>query len=87
MRGATFCYHEGMSICPICGGEVKPRGANKAYPFCAARCQSIDLGKWLNEEYRVPASPSAADEDGDEELLAELAALEGDSPTKRDMRH
>ncbi|GMV97424.1 MAG: DNA gyrase inhibitor YacG [Phycisphaerae bacterium] len=22
-------------------------------PFCSKRCQLIDLGKWLNEEYRV----------------------------------
>ncbi|MBX3188101.1 MAG: DNA gyrase inhibitor YacG [Labilithrix sp.] len=46
-----------MSICPICGEEVKPRAANKAFPFCTARCKSIDLGKWLSEEYRVPAGP------------------------------
>ena len=43
-----------MSICPICGAEVTPRSANKAFPFCTARCKSIDLGKWLNEDYRVP---------------------------------
>jgi len=23
------------------------------YPFCSERCQLIDLGKWLDEEYRV----------------------------------
>jgi uncharacterized protein len=22
-------------------------------PFCSPRCQLIDLGKWLNEEYRI----------------------------------
>jgi len=54
-----------MSICPICGEEVAPRSANKTFPFCNARCQSIDLGKWLNEEYRVPATPDEAGE-GDE---------------------
>lgn len=59
-----------MSICPICGGEVKPRAANKAHPFCSARCKSIDLGKWLSEEYRVPgpetddALPSASGASG-----------------------
>jgi endogenous inhibitor of DNA gyrase (YacG/DUF329 family) len=71
-----------MSICPICGEEVTPRSANKAFPFCTARCKSIDLGKWLNEDYRVPATPDEAGE-GDE-------ASEGETPAaaaKPDMRH
>lgn len=70
-----------MSICPICGEEVTPRSANKAFPFCNARCKSIDLGKWLNEEYRVPATPDEAGE-GDEGE-PETATAEG----KPDMRH
>ena len=24
-------------------------------PFCSDRCRLLDLGKWLGEEYRVPA--------------------------------
>jgi endogenous inhibitor of DNA gyrase (YacG/DUF329 family) len=23
-------------------------------PFCSQRCRQIDLGRWLNEEQRVP---------------------------------
>ena len=53
-----------MSICPICGAEVAPRSGNKAFPFCTARCKSIDLGKWLNEDYRVPTQ-EAPDQAGD----------------------
>ncbi|MDB4939167.1 MAG: hypothetical protein JWP87_6139 [Labilithrix sp.] len=75
-----------MSICPICGSEVAPRSANKAFPFCTARCKSIDLGKWLNEEYRVPATPDEAGE-GDESEDAPAVASEGDFPGKPDMRH
>lgn len=79
-----------MSICPICGEEVTPRSANKAFPFCTARCKSIDLGKWLNEEYRVPATPDEAGE-GDEHALELDApgpgAEDGHSPGKPDMRH
>ncbi|MBS2015501.1 MAG: DNA gyrase inhibitor YacG [Deltaproteobacteria bacterium] len=52
-----------MSICPICGAEVKPRGVNKAHPFCSARCKSIDLGKWLNEDYRVHTEEHPIDDD------------------------
>jgi endogenous inhibitor of DNA gyrase (YacG/DUF329 family) len=37
--------------CPICNKET-----DKSYrPFCSKRCADIDLGKWLNEEYSVPA--------------------------------
>ena len=58
-----------MSICPICGAEVAPRSGNIAFPFCNARCKSIDLGKWLNEDYRVPATPDESGE-GDEDAPA-----------------
>lgn len=23
------------------------------FPFCSKRCKAMDLGRWLNEEYRV----------------------------------
>jgi endogenous inhibitor of DNA gyrase (YacG/DUF329 family) len=25
------------------------------FPFCSARCKTIDLGRWLGETYRIPA--------------------------------
>jgi endogenous inhibitor of DNA gyrase (YacG/DUF329 family) len=37
--------------CPICG---KPAGASHR-PFCSARCATIDLGRWLKGDYRIPA--------------------------------
>lgn len=77
-----------MSICPICGEEVTPRSANKAFPFCSARCKSIDLGKWLTEEYRVPATPDEAGEGGAEEGEGTEGSGEGPAaPGKPDMRH
>lgn len=76
-----------MSICPICGEEVTPRSENKAFPFCSARCKSIDLGKWLSEEYRVPATPNEAG-DGDEGSDGDEAAVERAAAAgKPDMRH
>jgi endogenous inhibitor of DNA gyrase (YacG/DUF329 family) len=50
-----------MSRCPICGRSATPRAENAAFPFCSARCRQIDLGKWLSEEYRVPAVESETD--------------------------
>jgi endogenous inhibitor of DNA gyrase (YacG/DUF329 family) len=41
--------------CPKCGKPVAPRTANEGFPFCSERCRLLDLGKWLSEEYRVPA--------------------------------
>jgi endogenous inhibitor of DNA gyrase (YacG/DUF329 family) len=37
--------------CPICGKQT----AATYRPFCSRRCADIDLGRWLNESYRVPA--------------------------------
>lgn len=45
--------------CPICSKEAAPRG-EPCYPFCSKRCQLIDLGHWLDEDYRIP------DADGDQ---------------------
>lgn len=55
-----------MPKCPICDKDVAPRPGNPAFPFCSPRCKTIDLGKWLNEEYRIPVGDAEGDEgDGD----------------------
>jgi endogenous inhibitor of DNA gyrase (YacG/DUF329 family) len=41
--------------CPICRTRLdvaKPEDAPYR-PFCSKRCKLVDLGRWLNEEYRV----------------------------------
>jgi len=30
-------------------------------PFCSARCRTIDLGAWANEQYRVAATEENAE--------------------------
>src|SRR6202042_23443 len=47
-----------MPRCPICKKAVRPRVENAGFPFCSSRCKLVDLGKWLNEEYRVPVEES-----------------------------
>ena len=37
------------------------------YPFCSARCRKIDLGRWLGEQYRVPAADQTKPEDESKE--------------------
>lgn len=48
-----------MSQCPVCS---KPTVSDFA-PFCSRHCQNIDLLKWLNEDYRVPAKGWSEEED------------------------
>ena len=49
--------------CPTCRGPAKlAKDGNKAFPFCCTRCQLVDLGRWLDEEYRVPGEPVDPDE-------------------------
>lgn len=48
--------------CPICRRPAAERTAEHSpWPFCSHRCRLIDLGKWLGEEYRVPAEPTGAE--------------------------
>jgi endogenous inhibitor of DNA gyrase (YacG/DUF329 family) len=49
--------------CPICR-----RKASEAYrPFCTKRCADIDLSRWLNGVYAIPACPH--DEQDDDESV------------------
>lgn len=52
-----------MASCPICERPAPPRAENPSFPFCGPRCKTIDLGKWVNEEYRIPAVEMDDDED------------------------
>jgi endogenous inhibitor of DNA gyrase (YacG/DUF329 family) len=61
-----------MAICPICGAESKPRSENPAFPFCNARCKTVDLGKWLNEDYRIAEDDSSEDDESDREVQDEI---------------
>jgi hypothetical protein len=47
--------------CAICG---RPRVA-KYDPFCSRRCADVDLYRWLNGNYVIPASDEAEAERGD----------------------
>ncbi len=47
--------------CPVC----RKVGAQAHRPFCSKRCADIDLGRWLNEDYRIPAE-EVAELDDDE---------------------
>ena len=37
--------------CPTCARSPQ----QEFRPFCSKRCADLDLGMWLNEDYRIPA--------------------------------
>lgn len=47
--------------CPICKNPVKD--THPEFPFCSARCRTIDLGRWGDGHYVVstPLSDAAQD--------------------------
>ena len=46
--------------CPTCGKPAEWKD-NPFRPFCSERCQMVDLGRWVEGEYRVPGEPMPED--------------------------
>ncbi len=68
-RGAVSHSRMTEYTCAICKKAVTYAGPLPAlYPFCSPRCQWVDLGHWLNEQYVInrELSPEEAAELGDE---------------------
>jgi endogenous inhibitor of DNA gyrase (YacG/DUF329 family) len=50
--------------CPTCKAECgNPR--SPFAPFCSERCKLVDLGRWLNEEFRIPGDASELEDERD----------------------
>lgn len=54
--------------CQVCKKKLKAAGGKKVeeskyFPFCSDRCRLVDLGAWLEEDYRVEVEE---DEDFDD---------------------
>ncbi len=61
---------EGARVpCPICK-RISEFFADPVGPFCSRRCKSIDLGKWLSEDYRIsePMDPDPFREEPPDDL-------------------
>jgi len=57
--------------CPVCHCEFQPETTD-AMPFCGDRCRTIDLGRWLDEGYRLPNVPNPeADETPEDDWARE----------------
>jgi len=53
-----------MPRCPVCDAPVNLQ-STPTVPFCSDRCRLIDLGRWLDESYGVPAPPPEDDEEAE----------------------
>jgi len=47
--------------CPTCGKPVEWKD-NPSRPFCSDRCRLVDLGRWVEGEYRVPGESIPSDQ-------------------------
>ncbi len=61
--------------CPICSRpfEAESLDAHSSFPFCSPRCRLVDLGRWIDGAYAIPAGeapgggePPLRDEEEDE---------------------
>ena len=47
--------------CPIC----RSKSAQAYRPFCSKRCADVDLARWLNGSYAIPAAEEDEPDDAD----------------------
>lgn len=47
--------------CPICKTEMEVPSDYETRPFCSPRCKKLDLGNWLEGNYRLPRELSPED--------------------------
>jgi hypothetical protein len=44
--------------CPTCKKNFdNTADRQEFFPFCSSRCKLVDLGSWLNSEYKIAESP------------------------------
>jgi endogenous inhibitor of DNA gyrase (YacG/DUF329 family) len=56
-----------QTLCPICRKPVADAPANPTYPFCCDRCKLIDLGRWLDGKYAIPAASRREETDSSDD--------------------
>ena len=52
--------------CSTCNKNFDDKKSNERspfWPFCSKRCKMVDLGKWVNEEYKIPIRQAPSEED------------------------
>lgn len=67
--GKSTCYADRVpASCPVCKRRVITETPES--PFCSERCRLVDLGRWLEGDYRIPdpdpVPPYVPDAEADE---------------------
>jgi uncharacterized protein len=68
--------------CPTCKRRVRVQRKDSGtlprfFPFCSERCKMIDLGAWLDADYRISSKP---DDESDHPTEKDAPAEGVDSP-------
>ena len=55
--------------CPVCKKVIRLQKPNnyregEYFPFCSRRCKLVDLGSWLDAEYRIASEQSEGADGG-----------------------
>lgn len=58
--------------CVICKAELPEPSPHR--PFCSERCKTLDLAKWLGEEYRISRELNYEERETYLNLVSEEAA-------------
>lgn len=60
--------------CPKCNAEIPVADEKASFaPFCSERCRLLDLGAWLDGDYKIPGrsvdplAPEGSSEPSDDE--------------------
>lgn len=69
--------------CPTCGKTSEYSETNPFRPFCSERCQTLDLGAWADERYKLPI----ADSESESENIADKEESEGVNEKSRRKAH
>lgn len=69
MSSDTPRSEEDVPRCAGCGRPFAPEDFDASaalpdqFPFCSERCRMVDLGHWLNEDYKISRDLTSEDVD------------------------
>jgi endogenous inhibitor of DNA gyrase (YacG/DUF329 family) len=59
--------------CPICSKrlEIGKLADLPSFPFCSERCRLVDLGRWIDGAYSIPAQAPTPPAEGEDDAATE----------------
>ena len=69
-----------VPACLICSQQIAGGPSEwPQFPFCSQRCKLVDLGRWFDERYNLPAGPRTVQEISEEIEELEVRRLDQES--------